>query len=609
MRQSDRSTPVARTSSTPYRLRASYLGAAALLLTQAPEAAAQRVSFSIDYHGPNRSLPDCGGTPISEGDMLLPSAGVGALGPLTQPCIFLTGGPGGLGLPLHGPCLGTPPGIPCAVEVDAFSGGLDAIPASSSPQGHYWYSADKFAMGIGGMPVPPNIVSEGAGVAMEGSADVYVDLGLPVGPMAPFAGAPGTTAILDGNGFRSTATDYAYPGLGLLEWNPLTPPPYLGDNVDALNAEEFGQFPFGKFFSLDSAFIDPLTGIPHSGSALAHGFVGGDVLVTVGAGFPGVYAPAAVLGLDMAGGPDSDDLDALIIWENGIPGYQPSMSPNDWIGGSTDMLLFSVRRGSALIGMPDSIFGMPIEEGDILTRRVPPSSGGVSPFPGIYMAAENLGLQTLRSGFPLADDLNAADYVRSPMNDCNGNLIEDAIDIALGTESDCNQNGLPDSCDITSGRSNDFDLSGVPDECEFGVSYYCAAKVNSLGCTPIIGSFGTPSATFAGPFDISAVNIVSDKPGILFYGYAPASIPFQGGTLCVAPPIRRVLPVLNSMGVFPPPTCTGYFSVDFNAVIQGGSDIALIPGADVYAQYWYRDPGASVAPTGLTDAVNFVIAP
>ncbi|MEZ5975726.1 MAG: hypothetical protein R3E96_13060 [Planctomycetota bacterium] len=50
------------------------------------------------------------------------------------------------------------------------------------------------------------------------------------------------------------------------------------------------------------------------------------------------------------------------------------------------MLLFSVRRGSWVIGQPDSIFGIPIEEGDILTTPLPTAMGGVSPFPGIFIA-------------------------------------------------------------------------------------------------------------------------------------------------------------------------------------------------------------------------------
>lgn len=55
-----------------------------------------------------------------------------------------------------------------------------------------------------------------------------------------------------------------------------------------------------------------------------------------------------------------------------------------------------------------------------------------------------------------------------PLNDCNGNGIDDATDIAEGTSPDCNTNGTPDECDLAFGVSADVDTNGVPDECQFG---------------------------------------------------------------------------------------------------------------------------------------------
>ncbi|MDE0960400.1 MAG: hypothetical protein OSB09_06440 [Planctomycetota bacterium] len=48
--------------------------------------------------------------------------------------------------------------------------------------------------------------------------------------------------------------------------------------------------------------------------------------------------------------------------------------------------------------------------------------------------------------------------------DCNGNGIEDSVDLASGTSSDCDLNGVPDSCDIAAG--GDQDGNGVLDTCE-----------------------------------------------------------------------------------------------------------------------------------------------
>jgi len=94
----------------------------------------------------------------------------------------------------------------------------------------------------------------------------------------------------------------------------------------------------------------------------------------------------------------------------------------------------------------------------------------------------------------------------------------------------------------------------------------------------------------------------------MFYGYVEAAIPFQDGTLCVAPPLVRT-PVQFSYGNPPPPTdCSGTYAFDMNARIQSGLDAALVAGAHVYCQYWMRDPGAASA-TGLSDALHFQIEP
>ena len=135
---------------------------------------------------------------------------------------------------------------------------------------------------------------------------------------------------------------------------------------------------------------------------------------------------------------------------------------------------------------------------------------------------------------------------------------------------------------------------------------YCTAKASSLGCTPSIAAAGTPSASLAAPFVISAADVVSQQMGVLFYGSAAATIPFQGGTLCVQAPIVRTA-VQGSGGGGPPSDCSGTYGLDFNAVIQGGAP-GLAVGAQVFAQYWFRDPGDSFG-TGLTDAVSFTVCP
>lgn len=120
--------------------------------------------------------------------------------------------------------------------------------------------------------------------------------------------------------------------------------------------------------------------------------------------------------------------------------------------------------------MPDSNFGVPISEGDIL---MPPLVAGGTP--GIWVPAEILGLCTIRSGpcpvmpwnpvgLVTNDDLNAMDVAP----DCDDDGIPDVIWIMMGggPPVDCNQNGIPDACDIANGTSQDCQPNGIPDECD-----------------------------------------------------------------------------------------------------------------------------------------------
>lgn len=275
-----------------------------------------------------------------------------------------------------------------------------------------FFSVDEFAVGLPGIPAP-SVTSEGAFGAAEAAADVFGTLSpSPVIAHCPAGPVFGNVGLVDGNGLPSL-TPAVYPGTGLIEPNPPTvgvvPDP--GDNLDALDMDSVLGAAGLVYFSLDSGFADPLEPgtLANLGTALINGFVGGDVLVSAPGGPAILYAPSFALGL---GAGDFNDLDALVLAENGDGVYTPSLIPYDWNlpGSIIDMLLFSVRRGSAIIGAIDPVCGVPISEGDILT-----TTGGL---PGIFIAAERLGLATVRSGAPtffgFNDDLDALDMTPEP---------------------------------------------------------------------------------------------------------------------------------------------------------------------------------------------------
>ena len=142
---------------------------------------------------------------------------------------------------------------------------------------------------------------------------------------------------------------------------------------------------------------------------------------------------------------------------------------------------------------------------------------------------------------------------------------------------------------------------------ELPTSTFCVGKQNSQGCTPLVSLLGIPSVSSPAPFLIQAQGAINQKNGLLFYGLAPNNAPFQGGTLCVAPPLVRT-PVQSSGGNAGPDDCSGAFQLDFNAWIQSGVDSSLAAQVAVFAQYWYRDP-LSVPTVGLSDAGQFTIQP
>ncbi len=146
-------------------------------------------------------------------------------------------------------------------------------------------------------------------------------------------------------------------------------------------------------------------------------------------------------------------------------------------------------------------------------------------------------------------------------------------------------------------------------------STYCAAKVNSLGCTPSIVAAGVPSATSGSGFAIETSNVINNKPGLYLYTNAgQAAVPFAGGLRCVNSPIKRSVP-MNSGGTAPPNNCSGVYSLDFNAFAVGALGGApgaylTVPGSVIDTQAWGRDNGF-LAPNNatLSNGLQYTVGP
>lgn len=148
-------------------------------------------------------------------------------------------------------------------------------------------------------------------------------------------------------------------------------------------------------------------------------------------------------------------------------------------------------------------------------------------------------------------------------------------------------------------------VSALRNDCPIGT--YCAGKVNSQGCTPQIGWSGSPTVSGPDDFHVRATNELNHQSGIVFFGRAAASVPFAGGTRCVATPVVRTH-VQGSGGNPGPPDCSGAY--DFHATQTWFGQHGYLAGDELFAQFWSRDPqhpdGTGIA---LSDGLHFVVNP
>lgn len=117
---------------------------------------------------------------------------------------------------------------------------------------------------------------------------------------------------------------------------------------------------------------------------------------------------------------------------------------------------------------------------------------------------------------------------------------------------------------------------------------YCSGKLTSIGTLPTLDTLGAPSASLAN-FQVELSASVPNRPGILLASSAgPASTPFSGGTLCLAPPVTRYQTFLTDAFLY------AAIPVPITAPMAGQT---------WWLQTWFRDPPASFG-VGLSNALQ-----
>ena len=119
-----------------------------------------------------------------------------------------------------------------------------------------------------------------------------------------------------------------------------------------------------------------------------------------------------------------------------------------------------------------------------------------------------------------------------------------------------------------------------------------------------IFSTGEPSLS-ANTFRVRASQVINNKSGLLFWGSTPSAQPFQGASKCVGSPVVRT-PLQSSGGNPPPDDCSGAFVFHVSGAYMASH--GLQAGAQVYCQYWSRDPLA-FAGSSLTGGLAFLVGP
>jgi hypothetical protein len=262
---------------------------------------------------------------------------------------------------------------PNGFYVAAMSGNKAGLAASGGIS--ILFSVDRASVGMPGTAVageaalaqaPGDIYETTATFVDPGAfAGALVSAGIPAFPsFAGFlpAGPPlGGNALVINQGLPGVGV----PGLGLFTSPFVVVPPGVPappiapgshDNVDGFDTAIFdaagdGLFDADHFFSVYPA------------EAAAIGFISSADIFVASAGTPGAipfpFAPAFTLGLDtlgphpFVGTPFSDSVDALVMWDNGIPGLlEPGI----------DYALFSLGTGS----MSLAALGGLINDSDVL---------------------------------------------------------------------------------------------------------------------------------------------------------------------------------------------------------------------------------------------------
>ena len=158
------------------------------------------------------------------------------------------------------------------------------------------------------------------------------------------------------------------------------------------------------------------------------------------------------------------------------------------------------------------------------------------------------------------------------------------------------------------GEIKRFDLNFAAG-CAQEYGNYCTAGTSLNGCVPTLSATGSPSASAGSGFVVTASGTDGNRNGLIYYGIAPAGMPFAAGYLCIAAPRQRMGQAQFTGGT--PGGCDGSLSVDLQVFAAGHPAALAMPltaGMTLYFQASVRDNG-SPENRVMSDAIAVTLAP
>lgn len=256
-----------------------------------------------------------------------------------------------------------------------------------------------------------------------------------------------------------------------------------------------------------------------------------------------------------------------------------------------------IDRCTIVDNVADQLGGGVIDEGAFVTARNSVLRGNRPDQVAAFIQAPLVAYSNVEGGVSGAGNFDADPAFFGPKTH----------DLRLKAGSSCIDGGDPALTDPDGTRA---DVGAYPYDANWcgDPRTWCAGKENSAGCVPAIDVQGSPS--LSGPDDLRLVaqELVNGTTGRAWWSTGSAETPFQGGTLCLAAPIRAGRVVATGGNPGPLIDCSGSLRLELKHAWLAANGYGA--GTTIYVQFVARDP-LLVDGTGitLTNALEVTICP